>query len=230
MNAPLAFVDTETTGVHPGRRAWEVAIIRRDPDGREGTWCSFVSDVDLSKADLYGLRVGRFHERHPRFAREFDTPASIRVPEVHGPDDPRYLTEAQVADQVERMTRGAHLIGCVPNFDAEVFADMLRRHQLTPAWHHHLIDVENLAVGWLAAKLNHSNTSDGVRIELGDLIIPPWKSTDLSRVCGVEPPSDDERHTALGDARWAMRLYDAIVGTLLAPATPAAARPAEAVA
>jgi hypothetical protein len=41
MTAPLCFVDTETTGVHPGRRAWEVAIIRRDPDGYEEEWlCS----------------------------------------------------------------------------------------------------------------------------------------------------------------------------------------------
>lgn len=28
--APLCFVDTETTGVHPKREAWEVALIRRD--------------------------------------------------------------------------------------------------------------------------------------------------------------------------------------------------------
>lgn len=42
--------------------------------------------------------------------------------------------------------------------------------------------------------------------------IPPWRSDDLSRTCGVEPPSDDERHTALGDARWALRWYDAMTG------------------
>lgn len=40
----------------------------------------------------------------------------------------------------------------------------------------------------------------------------PWKSDNVSRVCGVEPPSEQERHTAMGDALWAMRLYDRISG------------------
>jgi hypothetical protein len=31
------------------------------------------------------------------------------------------------------------------------------------------------------------------------------------RACGVKPPTEQERHTALGDTRWAMRLYDAVV-------------------
>lgn len=39
----------------------------------------------------------------------------------------------------------------------------------------------------------------------------PWKSEDLSRRVGVEPPGEDERHTALGDARWAERIYNAIM-------------------
>jgi hypothetical protein len=34
----------------------------------------------------------------------------------------------------------------------------------------------------------------------------------LSFAVGVEPPRVGERHTAMGDARWAMRLYDAITG------------------
>lgn len=34
---------------------------------------------------------------------------------------------------------------------------------------------------------------------------------DLARAVGVEPPTD-ERHTAMGDARWAMAVYDAITG------------------
>lgn len=50
------------------------------------------------------------------------------------------------------------------------------------------------------------------RVGVADEIGLPWKSDDLSRACGVEPPTEDERHTALGDARWVMRLYDAITG------------------
>lgn len=43
-------------------------------------------------------------------------------------------------------------------------------------------------------------------------VAPPWRSDDLSRACGVEPPSEEERHTALGDARWVKRWYDHILG------------------
>lgn len=201
MNAPIAFVDTETTGVHPGRRAWEVAIIRREPDGTERTLHAFVSDVDLSEADPFGLKIGRFYERHPRFAREFGENGMAEAHRVSG--DPVYATESRVAELVERMTRGAHLVGAVPNFDAEVFADMLRRWWLTPAWHYHLVDVENLAVGYLAGRRPFDHNEP---------VTLPWSSDDLTRACGVEPAGDDERHTALGDAKWAMRLYDAIVG------------------
>ena len=34
MSTPLVFIDTETDGLHPGRKAWEIALIRRDP-----RWC-----------------------------------------------------------------------------------------------------------------------------------------------------------------------------------------------
>lgn len=194
----LAFVDTETTGVHPGRRAWEVAIIRRESDGSESTLHAFVGDVDLSEADPFGLRIGHFYDRHPRFARDLDVNAM--------------LIEQQVASRVERFTRGAHLVGAVPNFDAEVFDSMLRRHRLIPAWHYHLIDVEALAVGYLHGRKHDDDLADRPWHNAVADVGLPWKSDDLSRACGVEPAIGDERHTALGDAKWAMRLYDAITG------------------
>lgn len=182
MSTPLCFIDTETTGVHPDRRVWEVAIIRRDDEGqREYVWQ--VSDVDLSNADPFGLNVGRFYERHHRF-----NPSVVLAYGQAG-------FESEVAREVEIVTRGAHLIGVVPSFDAGCLDPMLRRHRLIPAWHYHLVDVEAMAAGWLRTA-------------------PPWKSDELSRACEVEPPSDDERHTALGDARWAMRWYDALTGVL----------------
>jgi DNA polymerase III epsilon subunit-like protein len=194
LTAPLAFIDTETTGVHPGRRAWEIAIIRREPNGDQHGEVLQIQDVDLSNADPFGLKVGRFYERHGDYS-DYPVPAHTRV-----------VPEHSAAVLVERMTRGAHLVGAVPNFDAEVFADMLRRHQFVPAWHYHLIDVEALAVGWI----HGSGRVPNIEHQLG--VTLPWKSDDLSRACGVEPATDDERHTALGDARWAMRLYDAITG------------------
>ena len=185
---PLCFIDTETTGVHPDRRVWEVAMIRRDNVGQRELVLQ-VDDIDLSGADPFGLKVGGFYER------------------AHGYGDSggaRAIPEDGVAWYVEQWTRGAHLVGVVPNFDADCLDKMLRRHRMIPAWHYHLIDVEAMAVGWLNARVAAGETF------AKEAFTPPWKSDDLSRDCGVEPPSDDDRHTALGDARWAMRWYDAM--------------------
>jgi hypothetical protein len=80
----------------------------------------------------------------------------------------------------------------------------MRANGICPSWHYHLIDVENLAVGYLAGV--------GVATRQVGAPKPPWDSEELSRLVGVEPPSEEERHTALGDARWAMRLYDVVMG------------------
>jgi len=191
VSVPIVFVDTETDGVHPGRKVWEVAIIRREPDGTEQEWTAFV-DLDLSTSDPFGLKVGRFYERHPAGralaeGREHDP--------WHGPAP---LNPFFTARKVAQLTHGAHWVGMVPNFDTEVLAALLREHRLAPAWHYHLVDAENLAAGWLRGQ--------GLRAPI------PWKSDELSRAVGVEPPGDDDRHTALGDARWAKRIYDVVMG------------------
>lgn len=212
---PIVFLDTETDGVHPGRKVWEVAMIRRDDAGRRET--SFFVDIDLSTADPFGLKVGRFYERHPlgrqlSAAYSNDHAASPVWESADWRERNGIPRIAAAAMRVARWTHGAHIVGAVPNFDTEVLATLLRANGLTPSWHYHLIDVEALAVGWING-VGMQAVNDGV-IAAADLTktAPPWKSDDLSRAVGVEPPAEDERHTALGDARWAMRLYDAITG------------------
>lgn len=199
---PIVFLDTETTGVHPDRKVWEVAMIRRD--GSEQNELTFMVGVeDLSAADPFGLNVGRFYERHPRGRL-------LSGPGLSSDDGDRGLmSRARAAEYVAQWTHGAHIVGAVPNFDTEVLGALLREHRLLPMWHYHLIDVENLAVGWLWRKVAE-NVAAGY---LGSILPTlPWDSEEISRACGVEPAPPEERHTALGDARWAMRLYDAITG------------------
>jgi hypothetical protein len=189
----ICFVDTETTSLQPGRRAWEIAVITRDPGATDREWSVFVTaaDLDLGNADPASLRVGRFHERHP----EYGAGAGQAVP------------EAVALAEAERLTRGAHLVGAVPGFDAEVLAARMRAHGICPAWHYHLQDFETLIAGYLRGA--------------GQPVPPlPWRSDELSRLAGAEPPGDGDRHTALGDARWASRAWDAVMG---APAGPAPA-------
>ena len=159
--APIAFIDTETE------------------------WHTFVTN-DLSTADPYGLRVGRFYERHP---------VGRALAGEMVPDTTALLSET--AHRVAALTHGTHLVGAVPNFDAELLDRLLRDQGLIPAWHYHLIDVENLAVGYLAGQ--------------GHVFIPPWSSESLTEALGVTASTEDERHTAMGDARWAQRIYDHVM-------------------
>jgi hypothetical protein len=186
MTVPICAVDTETSGIHPDRKPYEIAFIRRDEHGEREL--SFFVEIDLSDADPFGLRVGRFYDRHP-LGRDISGLHRVGGQPLH--------TRFEASALVAKWTHGAHIIGAVPNFDTHVFDRLLRDHGLIPSHHYHLIDVENLAVGYLAGQ--------------GNPIHPPWKSDDLSAALGLEPIAEDERHTALGDARFALRIYDRVM-------------------
>lgn len=200
---PIVFADTETGELlYPhlpgGRRIWEAALIRREPDGNpEQTLHAFVSDFDVATADPVALDVGRFHERHP-LGRDF----TGRLP-----DDAVYVTEQRLAELVAEWTAPTpvpdspdallpvHLVAACPQFEDLGFADLLWRHLTLPMprHHYHLVDVEALALGVLGWQ-------------------PPWKSTDLSAALGVNRDDYGPHHDALADTRWARALYDTAVG------------------
>ncbi len=187
--APLAFLDTETDGVHPGRKVWEIAVVRREPDGTETSMECFV-EIDLSTADPFGLRVGRFWDRHP-FGRLISTGNDKWIGDA--------LLPHQAAIAVAKFTHGAHIVGAVPNFDTETLDPLLRTNGLVPSWHYHLVDVENLAIGWLAAR--------------GTVIAPPYNSKDILELLDLPPVPEDALHTAMGDVRHiVMPIYDLVMG------------------
>lgn len=168
----LAFVDTETTGLDPDRNeVWEVGLILRDTEGIEveRVW---QLPVDLGRAESIALKVGNFYERRWDYS-ELTRPVDF-------------------AEEFGELTHGTHLVGAVPSFDDGFLKRLLRASRGCPGWHYHLVDVEALAAGRLAAE-------------------PPWDSNELSRLVGVDPELFD-RHTALGDARWARAIYDAVMG------------------
>lgn len=194
MSAPICFVDTETDGIHPGRKPWEIALIRRDDIGEREL--SFFVQIDLSTANPYGLKIGRFYERHP-LGRAISGQGTFTLSRPEDFGDVCPLRRA--AELVAQFTHGAHLVGAVPNFDAEVFDRLLRENGLVPSWHYHLVDVEALALGYLRGQGQPAPSL-------------PWKADELTAAIGVELATDEEKHTALGDARWAMRTYDVVMG------------------
>lgn len=185
----LVFLDTETTGLSLDDDIWEFAAIRREENGTETEHHMFLRHDEFRCQEL----PEPFRSDHMR-----------RFPNVeqHGAWHPDALATREAAQRIAALfTDRPHVVGAVPNFDTERLAILLRVHGHRPGWHYHLIDVENLAAGWLC----------GTRPAGSRFPELPWDSDVLSRACGVEPPGEGERHTAMGDVRWAMRLYDAIV-------------------
>ncbi|WP_078312013.1 MULTISPECIES: hypothetical protein [unclassified Mycobacterium] len=179
-STPLVFLDTETTGLHRERQPWEVAIIRRTEAGqRQLHLCVDVQDLDLESADPAGLEISGFHKRHPQ----------VRLRPLQFP---RVLRAAEAVSLVEEWTAGATIVGVIPQFDAECLTRMFLAHGVSPAWNPALVDV----VAVTAARIRERG------------LIPDADYSNLSLQFGVKTPSAGQRHTALGDARWAMRWYD----------------------
>lgn len=205
----LCFIDTETTGLDPDRyEVYEIGLIVRNDDDEPDQEYRWWLPVDLGRADPVALKVGRFFERHPDIH-------SLGLSRMWFPDkrnggieDGEGMSHGRqdTARSLMRLTAGAHLVGAVPSFDAAFLGRFLRAHGCCPAWHYHLVDVEALAAGWLATM--PKDYLDTWLPLTG--AAPPWNSNSLSNAVGVDPDRFD-RHTALGDARWARAIYDAVM-------------------
>jgi hypothetical protein len=172
----IVFMDIETLGLDLNAPIWEFAAVRRFEDGREAST--------------------EFLIRHDVAHWLDDFPAEFRSDYETRYNASKAVSERVAAGKIHTATYGAHIIGAVPSFDTERLAKLLRRNQLEPAWHYHLVDVENVVVGYLAGK--------------GQLLSPPWKSDDLSAAIGVDAAAFP-RHTAMGDVRWTMAQWDAVM-------------------
>lgn len=180
----IVFADTETLGLDPHAPVWEFAAIRRDGDtGDEVSHHFFV-----------------WHDPDNRHLRTLPEEFAADYRARYTPDEALSPYEAahRIAQVFERTPGkpAPSLVGAVPSFDAE----RLARQYLEPLgidrpWHYHLLDIENLVTGYLAAK--------------GMLMSPPWKSDKLSAAIGVDPTEFD-RHTAMGDVLWVRAQWDVL--------------------
>ena len=169
----VVFLDTETTGLHEGAEVWDLAL---DMDDKAGQWF-FKPEVWWS-VDASALKIGHYYERTKDFRNSDWSDPSLVLPGLAA------------------RLQGRHIVGSVPNFDETRLKPFFRDFNAVLTTHYHLVDIENLIVGYAAAK--------GYFIDL------PWKSDDLSRLIGVEPPNDETRHTAAGDVAWVKEQFIAI--------------------
>lgn len=200
----VAFIDTETTGLDPHLcPVWEVAVI---VDDVEHCWQIRVPALTFRKK-------GAFAPREPYLDEYADDVCHFLDRHVHETALHPLDSAAKFAD----LVKGRHLVGAVVSFDEERLR-ALHRQYLGPVdfypWHYHLIDVEALAVGYLSS-MRHAGLAmvgDVLACEVGEPgpVDLPWKSDELSAALGIECPSDADRHTALGDARWARAIYEVV--------------------
>lgn len=102
----------------------------------------------------------------------------------------RWTAAPIAAAEIARLTAGRHLAGACPWFDASFLDRFLRNHGQAPAWAHRHVCVENLAAGHLRQAV-------------------PVSLRRTAEALGIPVP-EDAHHSALGDARVAKAVYDAI--------------------
>lgn len=204
---PICFVDVESTALGAKAVAWEVAIVRREVDGtvHQGvlqqafTLWTLPEGTEPQALDVGGwLRRGQDNSSYLA-----DLPESVRIL--------RTESEETFARQVHGWLHDEPLlVGVGVAFDAAVLSSMFLRHDLPEQpWHYGIVDLK--AATW--GNLLGQDTVNG----LGGVPVPedlalPMHSERLAAALGVEPCAPEERHTALGDARWAARWYDALTG------------------
>lgn len=142
-------------------------------------------DNDNKTLEIESENVWRF-----RVNLEFADPMALKVTNYFKRQEGMvYDNPLESAEKIARCFDGRHFVANVPDFDANMIKEFLRTFYQTNTWHYHLICCENLIAGKFRCP-------------------PPWKSDDLSKYwAGIDPPGPDEKHTALGDAQWAKRLY-----------------------
>lgn len=185
----VAFIDIETTGLNPQiHEIWEIGIIKVNygkPAAAGASidkwfkWQLQVQVEHLVLAESKALEINKFHER-------FNAEEAI--------------SPQRAARVLMDILEGCTLVGANPHFDATFCTNLLEEFELLPTWHHHLVDVEALAAGYLIGK--------------GFVSPEKWSLNNFLQALEITTPVDHpERHSALFDAELAMKVFERVVLT-----------------
>ena len=193
---PLVIADTETTGLKVDDEVWEFALKRREVgwmpqrdrspvDPTEKTWRGFL-EHDVTKAE--------------RMIEPFRSDYLARF------DPAQAISVERFREMAAEMFAGRPtLLGAVPDFDTAQFRRLLGANRENDPWHYHLLDVENLAIGYLEGLAKSGDEAARAFLASGR----EHNSEALSSALGVDPDRF-ARHVALGDVLWAEAMYDVV--------------------
>lgn len=181
VETPLIFLDCETTGLDP--------VL-------DDMWefCAIRRDPGVG----YERRLHVFLEHNTdraqflpeKFRRDHDARYDPAVA------FPRREAAAMIAGFLACPPTPPHLVGLNPSFDVWQITTLLTEHgQPLNLWNYHLLDLNPMMVQKLT--------------DLGQRPVFPWRSDALAEALGVLPAED--RHTAVGDVEWQMRIWDALI-------------------
>lgn len=178
----IVFLDTETTGLDPEmHEVWEVGCIVRNTDRN---W----DEAEYESTHRWFLPLFNFNQADP-FALDIG-----KFWERYVWPDPQQYTKDYMSEWCRmfmQMTNGATIVGAVPDFDTSRLNRLLKRYGYRMFNHYHLVCVENLVAGKFG-------------------LAPPWKSDDLYEAMGYKIV-EENKHTALGDARVCRDIYDLVM-------------------
>lgn len=189
-NPPIVSLDTETLGLAVHHPIWELALIRREPDRAQVEHHWFVQHEAADLGDLPESFRTDYETR-------YDAHAAIRTRDL-----------AVILRHLLRPIDGQRpiFIGSNPSFDAERIGYQIA-DDLPGLWHYRAVDVATLTAGYLYGRA----AARGIRMDrAGAARALPWKSDHLAERLGIHVSPG--RHTALGDARWALDLWDVVTG------------------
>lgn len=203
MNPPrVVAVDTETTRLNEPtaptdpNTVWEVAAVTELPSHGLQQWC-WQLRVDPANLDPQAAHVNGFHTRYLLNRPEHAGTAVLVTAAPDGyPPPGSTSTLQQWAAEFTALLAGNLWVGIGPDFDTAHLRPLLTRaaQHVTRAdhpWHYQIIDARAMAAGLLGAPA-------------------PWHTDTLMRTLNIRPPAH-HRHTALGDATAAHRLYTAVL-------------------
>lgn len=180
------FLDLETTGLDPRyHHIWEFAAILRDEYGCSDEEHVFQIRTPLIAADPVALEKCRFEER-------FRVPDGISAVKVMDDGGLWRLELHEALHDMQDLLRDAHIIGANPAFDDAFLKSLMHMFDRRIVWNYRLVCVENLVAGALRKPL-------------------PVSLRESAEAMGIKV-DPDACHTALGDARVARDVYDAVMG------------------